>query len=275
MSYLVEREARKSVHTKWIVIFAVCCTVCAVMLCGHKPVQAQNRATTVDQAYLPIQPQALKGELLKSGHDPVELYNLVRRADHQGLADVAYDTLNKMRREQPGNAVALAGYCFAYQVAVGDYDNPDRKNHPFTEAEHKSYTGTLNRAYQLDPKLWLTYTVEGHTLMPSPYEDVKALRLLKTAVRLAPDVSYTHILLAEAYGVYGTPYHSFQFAAKECDIARHLKPVSTRNADILFDTYDIRMPNREKAADAKRYLLSTLPPGYKLSPEFRERLAKY
>jgi len=236
---------------------------------------AQSREAAYDQALLPIQPQALKNGLLDAAHDPIKLYSLVRRADRQNLSNLAYNTLNEMRHQQPRNAVVVAAYCFSFQVAAGEYDNPDRKNRPFTEAEHEGYADALNKAYQLDPHLWLTYAVEGHTLMSSPYEDQKALRLLKMAVRLAPDVSYTHILLAEAYGVYGTPYHSFQAAAKECDVARHLQPVAAINADILFDIYDIRMPNREKAADAKQYLLSTVPPNFQLKPSFLERLARY
>jgi len=246
-----------------------------MILLEHTPVHAQNSATTVDQAYLPIQPQELKIELLKASYDSVNLYNLVRRADHQNLADVAYDTLNDLRHQQPRNAVVLAAYCFAYQVAAGDYDNPGRKNHPFTSSDFEHYSSELRRAYQLDPKLWLPYTVEGHYLRASPYEDVKALKLLQKAVALAPTLSYTHILLAEAYTVHGTPFHSYPKAVQECGLARHLKPVSAYNADILFDIYDVRTPNREKAADAKQYLLSVVPPSFKFPPAFRERLARY
>lgn len=238
-------------------------------------VGAQSGGSGYDQALLPIQPEALQDALLDASHDPVKLYSLVRRADRQNLSDLAYNTLNEMRHKQPRNANVVAAYCFSFQVAAGEYDNPGRKNHPFTEAEHEGYNDALNRAYQLDPKLWLTYAVEGHTLMSSPYEDRKALRLLRTAVKLAPDVSYTHILLAEAYSVYGTPYHSFQSTAKECNVARRLKPVSANNADILFDIYDIRTPDKNKAADAKRYLLSTVPPSFHLKPSFLERLARY
>ncbi len=275
MSHFSTSQTGRIACTYWILIHAVCYVLCAVVFSAYEPVHAQDSATTVDQAYLQIQPQTLKDELLKASHDSVKLYDLVRRADHQNLANVAYNTLNEMRHQQPRNAVVVAAYCFSFQVAAGDYDNPGRKNRPFTEAEHKSYEDALNKAYQLDPKLWLPYTVEGHYLMASPYEDVKALRLLQKAVALAPSLSYTHILLAEAYTVHGTPYHSYSKAVQECETARRLQPASAKNADILFDIYDIRTPNRKKAADAKRYLLSTLPPGFKFSQSFEERLARY
>ncbi len=236
---------------------------------------AQSRGSAYDQALLPIQPQAMKSELVDAAHDPIKLYSLVRRADRQNLSNLAYNTLNEMRLKQPGNAVVLAAYCFAYQVAAGDYDNPGHKNHPFTNSDFEQYSSELHRAKHLDPKLWLPYAVEGHYLMASPYEDVKALNLLQKAVALAPDLSYTHILLAEAYTVHGTPYHSYLKAAQECEVARHLKPISAKNADILFDIYDVRTPNREKATDAKRYLLSTVPPSFQLKPSFLERLARY
>ena len=152
MSHIIRPQIDRDTCTRWIVIYAMCCTFCAMILLEHTPVHAQNSATTVDQAYLPIQPQELKIELLKASYDSVNLYNLVRRADHQNLADVAYDTLNDLRHQQPRNAVVLAAYCFAYQVAAGDYDNPGRKNHPFTSSDFEHYSSELRRAYQLDPK---------------------------------------------------------------------------------------------------------------------------
>jgi len=237
--------------------------------------KAQSSHGSYDQQFVAIQPQALSQELLKADRDPIKLYSLVRQADTQKQIKIAYDTLNRMRHTEPNNATVLAAYCFAFQVGAGDYASPGEKHLSFTPEDFNDYTTTLLKAKSLDPKLWLPYAVQGHNFMLDPEFDRKALSLLQKAVALAPNISYTHILLAEAYGVYGTPYHSFQAAARECDVARHLKPVSAKNADILFDIYDIRMPNREKATDAKRYLLSSLPPDYKFSPDFRDRLAKY
>ncbi len=269
------RKISKVSCSRWIFIYVVCYAFCAAAFLEYQPAYAQASTTTADQALLPIQPQTLKDELLKASHDSVKLYDLVRRADHQNLASAAYNTLNEMHHQQPRNAVVLAAYCFSFQVAAGDYDSPGRKNRPFTEAEHKGYEDALSKAYQLNPKLWLPYTVEGHYLMASPYEDVRAFKLLQKAVALAPHLSYTHILLAEAYTVHGTPYHSYSKAVQECEVARHLQPASAKNASMLFDIYDIRTPDKEKAADAKRYLLSTLPPGIKFSQAFEERLARY
>jgi tetratricopeptide (TPR) repeat protein len=275
MSYLSEIKVGRRACTKWVALFSAFCTIYAAMALEHEPVHAQSQAMARDNAYLPIEPETLERELRKADQDPVRLYDLVRRADHQGLSEVAYEKLNKMRREQPKNAVAIAAYCFAYQVAAGRYDNPGRKNHPFTEADAVEYSSQLQQAMQLNPKLWLPYAVAGHQLIAMPGETEKALKLLQKAESLAPDVSYTHILLAESYTVGDTPHTSYLKAAKECEIARRLKPACAYNADILFDIYDRRLPNWEKAADAKRYLLATISPDFKLSPAFKARLAKY
>lgn len=236
---------------------------------------AQKQPSNYDQQFVPIQPQVLKRELLHSSKDPVRMYDLIRRADRQGQTSLAYTTLHQMRLKHPNDAVVLASFCFVSQVVEGDYSGPNAKRQGLSAAEVSEYSNALLKAYRLDPKLWLTYAVEGHSLMTSLQSDLKALQLLKTAVRLAPDISYTHTLLGEAYTVYDTPYHSFALAAKEFWTAKNLSPVSAHNADLLFDIYDVRTPNPEMERKAKEYFLSTVPPNYKFTPQFKERLAKY
>ncbi len=236
---------------------------------------AQKASSNYDQQFVPIQSQDLKQDLLHSSKDSVRMYDLIRRADRQGQTKLAYNTLNQMRLKHPNDAVVLASFCFVSQMAAGEYSGPNMKTRGLSAAEVAEYSSALLKAYALDPKLWLPYAVEGHTLMTSPQNDVKALRLLKTAVRLAPDISYTHTLLGEAYTVYDTPYHSFALAVKEFWTAKNLQPASAHNADLLFDIYDVRTPNTDMARKAKAYLLSTVPPDYKFNPQFQARLAKY
>ncbi len=236
---------------------------------------AQNAQRNYDQKFVPIQPQVLRRELLKADHDSVKLYSLVRQADTQKQIKNAFDTLDQMRHKEPNNATVLAAYCFAFQVADGDYSSLGSKHLSFTPEEHNAYSTLLLKAQSLDPKLWLPYAVEGHNLMLDPEFDKKALGLLQKGVSLAPNISYTHNLLGHAYSVHGTSFMSYEKAAKEFNIARHLQPTIAINAAFLFDIYDIRMPNKEKAADAKQYLLSTVPPDFSFPPAFRERLARY
>ena len=239
-------------------------------------VWSQGEQANYDQEFVPTQPEQLKSDLWDASSDPLRLYDLIRRGDQQKQSSFVYDTLNAMRKKKPDNAVVLAAYCFAYKIAQGEYDEPSRRQfRSFTPLDEEQYVNTLLKAYRLNPSLWLTYAVEGHSLMDSPYADRKALALLKTAVKLAPDISYTHTLLGEAYAVYDTPYQSFQKAAYQYQTARHLQPVSAHNADLLFDLYDVRLPDHKKAEDAKQYLLSTVPPGYQFKPNFQARLAKY
>ena len=228
-----------------------------------------------DQKLLPIQPNALKMALLDASNDPVRMYDLIRRGDAQKQSNLVYETLNMLRKKEPNNAVVQAAYCFAYRVAEGEYDDPGFQGKAFTSLDDQHYLNALTKAYQLDPKLWLTYAVEGHSLITSPYSDQKALYLLRTAVNLAPDISYTHTLLGDAYSVYYTPFQSFKKAEAQYITAKHLQPVSAHNADMLFELYDVRVPNKEKAKAAKQYLLSTVPSDYKFPLAFRARLAKY
>lgn len=235
---------------------------------------SQSDASKFDQQYEPIQPQELQHKLLGAGNDSVQLYDLIRQADTQGQITLAYETLDKMKHDDPQNAVVLAAFCLASRMLAGDYSLPSEKHHDISASQENAYEIALAKAYKINPKLWLTYAVEGHRLLGS-FEDMKVLHLLTTAVKLAPGISYTHTLLGSAYAIYGTPYHSFPQAEKEFLLAKNLKPISAYNADSLFDIYDLRMPNREKAKKAKQYLLSTLPPNFKINPIFQARLAKY
>ena len=236
---------------------------------------SQSLQPNYDQEFLPIQSKTLELDLLNANDDPERMYSLIRRGDEQMHTDLVYNTLDAMRKEEPDNAVVLAAYCFAFKIAEGDYAAPGQQVRTFTNLDHDHYSAALLRAYRINPNLWLPYAVEGHSLMTSPYEDRKALYLLKTAVKLAPDISYTHTLLGNAYSVYDTPYQSFKKAAYQYELARHLHPVSAHNADSLFDLYDVRIPNHEKAKEAKQYLLSTVPPNHNFPADFRRRLAKY
>lgn len=264
MSYSKQNAFMVSLHLS-IALLLLCNLAC----------RCQTDTPNCDQALLPMPPSTLKMALLDSKNDSVRMYDLIRRGDKQKQSDLVYDILNALRKKEPNNAVVQAAYCFAYRVAEGDYDGPGFRGKAFTNLDDQHYLNALTKAYKLNPKLWLTYAVEGHSLITSPYSDRKALYLLKTAVKLAPDISYTHTLLGDAYAVYYTPFQSFQKAEAQYITAQHLQPISSHNADALFDLYDVRIRNTAKARKAKEYLLSTVPTNYKFPPDFSARLAKY
>ena len=88
---------------------------------------------------------------------------------------------------------------------------------------------------------------------------------LRKAVKLAPDITYTHYSLA--YGLmsgYPSPAEKTE-AAREGEIAVRLKPVNAQAAWLLFEMYGIVTPNREKGLAYKNLFLSEIPPDWKLS----------
>ncbi len=237
--------------------------------------QVADPQNKYDLTLQPISAVALKQALRSHSDDSVLIYQLVLRAIRQKEVDVAYNTLKTLRHDQPNNAVVLAGYCLAFDVYEGKYSGPDGTVHSFSGTEEYDYFQTLSRAHQLDPKLWMTYAVEGHNSTGTPAQDIRCLKLYQKAEELAPHISYTHLLLGDAYATYYTPYHSFEKAAAEYNIALSLQPISAKAVYLLFDIYDIRIPNVAKAKQAKSKLLSLLPPDFHLKKQASERLARY
>ncbi len=261
---------RQNAYRAWCLIF-----ISALGLLGRSTSPLCAATSTYDQQYVPIEPSELKAKLLQDDHDALKMYDLIRRADTQDQTSVAFETLNQMRLKQPNNAVVLASFCFVARIAAGDYGKPGEKHRGLSSSEVVDYENALLKAYSVDPKLWLTYAVQGHNLSRGISEDEQCIFLLKKSIRLAPNISYTHTLLGEKYLLYDPGHMSYEKAIQELTIARHLQPVSSHNADLLFIMYDALTPNREKAKEAKQYLLSTLPTNFKFSPQFKARLAKY
>jgi tetratricopeptide (TPR) repeat protein len=236
-----------------------------------RAVWADAVTSRYDRALLPTDAATLRRAIKANSRDPVALCQLVRQADAHKLVDVAYHTLNRLRLDQPDNAVAQAAYCLVFDVARGEY----RARKPlirFRAADYTGYVLALRRAYELDPKLWLTYAVEGHTLSRSPDVDTKGLALLKKAVSLAPDLSITHHLLAEAYTIYQTPFQSFDKAAEEYNKASQLQPVLSTAPLARASIYCVRTPDKARALLARKEFLATVPPGYQLRPQTLELL---
>ena len=254
------------------IVFALALADTSVQLAHAAPSQAGY-----DPAFLPIAPSDLQQGIEAHTHDAVALYQLVRRAANQKQLELAYVTLQRMKDQQPNNAVVQAAFCFAWQVAIGDYAQPGEVV-GFSDGRHISsdeYTASLDRAKRINPKLWLIYDVEGRMLVLDPKQDRHGIALLQKAESLAPGLSVTHYLLGWAYSVYDTPYHSFPKAAGELQTALTLKPVLANAALSLFNIYDVCIPDPEKAREAKQAVLLTLPPRIKLSEEGQRRLAKY
>lgn len=238
-----------------------------------------------DTALLPIKPRDLEQAIVTaSASSPVKVFQLLRQADEQNQDMLAVRALKRRSLEQPQNAVAQASYALALEMALG-WNKGRQKRHVLDyNATQQELTATIERARQLDPKLWLSYVVAGHKLfyqMPARYDE--GLPLLKKAVTLAPEVAFTHYELGKAYILIAglawsrhKPHaEPFQRAAAELEQAIKLKPVTADARYALFQLYESWTPDAAKAKRAGAAFVSSLPPGNSIGPPARKRLAKY
>lgn len=213
-----------------------------------------------DVTYLPVTKATLVQEINASSHDPIQLYLLIRQAHLQSFDSVAFKTLDALRHRQPKNAVALAAYCLAYQTFGGSPQfSKDRSGINPSGSLQYDYQKTLQQAYSLDSNLWLSYVVEGHSLIAIPDQALRSLSLLQQAVKLKPDISITHYYLGYAYTVGDPRFMSYAKAEQQFQIASRLKPVLSDVKLAQLDLYSVRIPDRAKARRAKREYLATLP----------------
>jgi len=232
-------------------------------------ISAKANSSLLDLGYLPATADQIQDYLRRSPNNPLALYNAVYQAAHNGLELAAYADLRKMVQADPDNPNLLAAYCLSYGVASGDY----RMNfhhrafgHVFNDNDQMEYDKDLAKAEKLDPDLWLIYLLRAQpAIFPGHQDRNTGLGYLRKAVKLAPDIPYTHYSLA--YGLmsgYPTPSEKAE-ATREDEIAVRLKPVNAQASWMLFEMYGIITPNREKGLAAKKLFLSEIPPGYKLS----------
>ena len=214
-----------------------------------------------DFAYAPISEADISTEIKNNSTDAIVLYQLIRRTASQKVLMVAFNSLNELRQADQGNAVVLAAYCLAFDIAGTDHYVA--KFNPTAEEEEARQTA-MEDAYRLAPNLWLTYAVEGRQLVNQPGSEAKAFSLLQKAVELAPDVSIVHDLLANCYLVYDSPFKSIPKALEEEKKALKLKPVISNAPFTLLWIYLYATPDEDAAIYYKKAFLNTVPPYHKL-----------
>lgn len=239
-------------------------------------------AVAYDTIYLPINAVTLRSALENNSRNATTLYTLLQRAENSNLDAVAFKKMDELRVRQPNNATVLAAYCLQYDIYLFRM-NANSKVGKRSASTQKDYDKALSRAYALNPKLWLTYVVEGNNLLLRNTYDKriwgKGLQLLQQAVELAPNVSYAGHRLAKGYinlADRGTdiakPYAK---AAEQLEKAIKLQPISADAAFDLYRVYTWWMPNRTKARRVSKVFLSRLPPNYKIGPKTRKFLSQY
>lgn len=246
--------------------------LCVIAICLTFLHSVPTKAA-IDSALYPITSPRLSLAIVRNAQSPVTLTVLLSRAyAKKAQRELAYQVLNRLRREQPNNAVVLAAYCMSFDMAQGHY-SPIPDSRSFSRAEEAERDRALAKAYKLSPRLWLPYVVEGRALHIAYKEgNSHGFGLLLKAVTLAPNLSITHFFLGEAYTVYGTPFQSFRRAAEEFEKAQRLSPTLSSASRALLDMYCVAIPNKAKALKARKAYLASLPKGFKPSPSTQSLL---
>lgn len=239
-----------------------------------------NSTQFYDPIVLPISEPELHEGLIHNCENAEAEYQLLLRAGYQHEEQVAYDTMKQLQKEQTSNPIVLVGYFMALKMAEGGV------NSMFYNGGHQVISGTpsddteaqalLEKAYQLNPKFWLTYAVDGENkFYDSPTTRGQGLALLQKAESLAPSVPYVHWLLGNAYASPPLSEYKYQIAAKECKQALASGARISNAAFILFQIYSLWMPDQAEEIHWKRKYLSLVPPDVKMNPLAKQWLDKY
>jgi hypothetical protein len=230
-------------------------------------------ASSVDQSLVPIAQVNLHQVLVSASNDPVAMTIAIFRAKNSHLDKPMLTEMFELQASNPDNATLAAGFCLAMDVANGQYHGP---TFPAVSAEPKqsaAYASALQRAYRLEPGLWLTYLVQGHQFANSPDLDTRGLTLLKRAVQLAPNVSYTHYYLGWAYDLSGAVFSSSEKAKEEYTAAITKLPMIAPPAFGLFSHAVVNPIDLIAARKAKAEFLKRIPKEYKLNAQVKALIA--
>ncbi len=245
---------------------------------GKVPLQT---AHAYDPIVLPISESALQRALIKNSQNAVAEYQSLLRAGYQHHEKTAYDTMSRLRREQPNNPIVLDGYFMALKMTQGDistilYNGLRPPVIPYDHWVEDAARADLQRAYRLAPNLWLTYAIEGEDkFYASINSREQGLKLLQKAENLAPEVPYTHWLLGNVYTSPPVSKHKYELAAAECRQAMASREKFSDPAFILFQIYSLWIPNQAEEIKWKRKFLSLVPPDVKLNPAAKQWLDRY
>jgi tetratricopeptide (TPR) repeat protein len=267
-----------------VLLTAVCsvltissCQVVAKTSDGNSELKTQFKQLNripFDVVFLPVTTAQLKRELAEGVDDPLAMYQLLRMARKQKLLKPAFETIKELYLEQTQNAVLAAAYCLAYDMGRGDYGDEIVSDPQYSPQDTALRKTALEDAYKLAPKLWLTYSVDGH-FQNLQGKSKKGIELIKKAIELAPDISFNYSYLGQAYSANDSDPKIYNLKLTAYEKAQHLKPSSFSASMIMLMIYEVQRPDSKKAAAAAKAAAAKLPPGAVLSEKSRQQLAKY
>ncbi len=242
--------------------------------------QGDRVKISYDPIVLPVGESELHDSLIHDSHDAIAEYQWLLRAGYQHQEMVAYDTMNQLCKEQPNNPIVLAGYFMSLKMAEGGVNtvlyNGGRRVISVSITKDNEARALLQKAYRLDPKLWMIYDVDGEDQYYDPVGDRKqGLVLLQEAEELAPRVAYIHWILGYVYANPPLSDGRFQIATQELKQALASSTNISNAAFIMFQIYSSWRPDHTQAIYWKHKFLSMVPPDVKLNPFARQELDQY
>ncbi len=242
----------------------------------------QWRTDRYDPRWLPTTNKevARQVRVFSNNRDAVSLYRLYDRARYQRKEPAYFSALQEMKRNQPKNGVVLATYCAVLMDAnqlygFGQYRFKAQPG----EGSVQNIERNLAVAKKLEPKLWLILLTEADIANFSNGNDLEgtqnAVNLCREAVRLAPNLSFTHQKLGYwLVNLARVRKMSNKDAVESYKKAQRLRPIDADTNFLLMNVYRFYEPNKVEARKTADAVLATIPPSVKLNAKMKQFLLK-
>lgn len=233
-------------------------------------------------------------QLRLNAKDANKLIDVLERASTQKIGDVAYESLRKLKNQQPKNAVVLAAFYYVTEQGLKwrsvnklPTNGWSKKQTIQERVDREEADAALKRAAKLAPDLWLVPLNQGTRLYKDAYADreaykyEKAMPLLKKSLQLAPKNAHCWNRYGGALGAMARDKQSYdgkpvtvkdQVAAWETAV----KVDPMRGSWLgLFHIYHWELKDRENALRCKREYLKRFPKDRALNPIYKKWFASY
>lgn len=260
--------------------FVILLLASCLLSCTNKKASAQTwKTTTYDMAWLPISSEEVIRQVGLNSKDAVGLYYLWHRAEFQHQQKPYFSTLEKLRKAQPRNGVLMAVRCAVIEDNV--IRGVPSVSLPTDEWTTLGRRANLEAAKKLESALWLNYLVEANLISDEQGSGVEPkvvsqqVKLCRSALKLAPTLSFTNNAMAGYLSTLSFEKHEDDSGAiRYYRKAQQLAPRICGPSFGLVFHYRYNKPNPAECKKAQKAVISTIPPGTKLTANLRQFLLK-
>ena len=257
----------------FLVCLLVACSSFKTTVVGAQPVK--EKKAVYSQIWQPISGKEMQQQIYPNSQNAVALHQLWWRARTQDVVWYYILALNKVVKEQPNNATALAAYSNALLDSVVTYaSTPSFQRAKADLGEDLTIVGIrkrINQAKKLDRKQWLIYVIESEI---APFEESNLVQLgrrselfARRAVALS-DNSITNATLAHCLLNRASWDNSPRYIDQAIAVAKRAQkqgPVYPQASAFLLRIYKHERKNAAEVKKVEQTILSTIPPRLVLS----------